>query len=152
MCLSVNPSNSLVSRALLQIQRNLSKSPSAFTQQRPVETAEHGRDSTIQTLFPRPSYPECWGLTNIASGLGGGRCAKVRNRRGLPISEACVHRGKMIDSCWESVTGQRSNQLNYVPNFVFLPLSETRVFSGFPQVQSIRLRRLFQPRRTEFRG
>src|SRR5580704_4854773 len=116
MCLSVNPSNSLVSRALLQIQRNLSKSPSAFTQQRPVETAEHGRDSTIQTLFPRPSYPECWGLTNIASGLGGGRCAKVRNRRGLPISEACVHRGKMIDSCWESVTGQRSNQLNYVPN------------------------------------
>lgn len=26
------------------------------------------------------------------------------------------------------------------------------MFSGFPQVQSIRLRRLFQPRRTEFRG
>jgi hypothetical protein len=54
--------------------------------------------------------------------------------------------------CWESVTGQRSNQLNYVPYFVFLPLSETRVFSGFPQVQSIRLCRLFQPRITEFRG
>ena len=52
----------------------------------------------------------------------------------------------------ESVTGQRSNQLNYVPYFVFLPLSETRVFIGFPQVQSIRLRRLFQPHRTEFRG
>jgi len=50
------------------------------------------------------------------------------------------------------VTGQRSNQLNYVPNFVFLRLSETRVLSGFPQVQSIRPRRLFQPRRTEFRG
>ena len=51
-----------------------------------------------------------------------------------------------------SVTGQRSNQLNYVPNFVFLPLSETRVFTGFPQVQSIRLCRLLQPHRTKFRG
>ncbi len=43
-----------------------------------------------------------------------------------------------------AVTGQRSNQLNYVPHFVFLPLSETRVFTGFPQVQSSRLRRPFE--------
>ena len=57
-----------------------------------------------------------------------------------------------LEPAASAVTGQRSNQLNYVPNFVFLPLSETRVFTGFPQVQSIRLRRLFQPHRTEFRG
>ena len=57
-----------------------------------------------------------------------------------------------LEPAASAVTGQRSNQLNYVPNFVFLPLSETRVSTGFPQVQSIRLRRLFQPRRTEFRG
>src|SRR5216684_5159666 len=57
-----------------------------------------------------------------------------------------------LEPAASAVTGQRSNQLNYVPNFVFLPLSETRFFTGFPQVQSIRLRRLFQPRRTEFRG
>ena len=151
MCLSVNPSNSLVSRALLQIQRNLSKSPSAFTQQRPVETAEHGRDSTIQTLFPRPSYPECWGLTNIASGLGGGRCAKVRNRRGLPISEACVHRGKMIDSCWESVTGQRSNQLNYVPTCFSYGSRQTRMFAVYSRCQPFRRFQLFPPDLSKFR-
>ena len=60
--------------------------------------------------------------------------------------------GKLMSLSKEgrSVTGQRSNQLNYVPNFVFLPLSETRVFSGFPQVQSIRLRRLFQPLGTTY--
>jgi hypothetical protein len=33
-----------------------------------------------------------------------------------------------------------------------LPLLETRVFSGFPHVQSFRLHRPFQPRRTKFRG
>jgi hypothetical protein len=57
-----------------------------------------------------------------------------------------------LEPAASAVTGQRSNQLNYVPKLVFLPLSETRVFSGFPQVQSIRLCRLLQPRRTEFRG
>jgi hypothetical protein len=43
MCLNRTQaaSNSLISRALLQIQRNPSKSPSAFTRRRPVETAEH---------------------------------------------------------------------------------------------------------------
>ena len=46
-----------------------------------------------------------------------------------------------------AVTGQRSNQLNYVPSFVFLPLSEGRVFTGVPQVQPFRP---FQPRRTQF--
>ena len=56
-----------------------------------------------------------------------------------------------LEPATSAVTGQRSNQLNYVPT-CFLTLSETRVFSGFPQVQSIRLCRLFQPRRTEFRG
>ena len=43
-----------------------------------------------------------------------------------------------LEPAASAVTGQRSNQLNYVPNLLFLPLSETRVFSGFPQVQSIR--------------
>ena len=57
-----------------------------------------------------------------------------------------------LEPAASAVTGQRSNQLNYVPYFVFLPLSEDRVFTGVPQVQSIRLRRLFQPGRTEFRG
>jgi len=38
------------------------------------------------------------------------------------------------------------------PQLAFLPLSENLVFSAFPQVQSIRLYRLFQPRRTKFRG
>ena len=57
-----------------------------------------------------------------------------------------------LEPAASAVTGQRSNQLNYVPNFIFLPLLEIRVSSGFPQVQSIRLRRLFQPRRTEFPG
>jgi hypothetical protein len=43
----------------------------------------------------------------------------------------------------KSVRGQRSNQLNYISNLVSY-LIGTRVFSGFPQVQSIRLRRVFQ--------
>ncbi len=55
-----------------------------------------------------------------------------------------------LEPAASAVTGQRSNQLNYVPLFVFLPLLETRVFTGFPHVQSIRLRRPFQPRRTKF--
>jgi hypothetical protein len=41
------------------------------------------------------------------------------------------------------VTGQRSNQLNYVPTL----FSEARVFTGFPQVEPIRLH---QPHRTKF--
>jgi hypothetical protein len=57
-----------------------------------------------------------------------------------------------LEPATSAVTGQRSNQLNYVPNFVLLPLSEARIFRGFPQVQSIRLRRLFQPRRTKNGG
>jgi hypothetical protein len=64
--------------------------------------------------------------------------------------------GKLM-SLWEevdSVTGQRSNsnQLNYVPLPVFLLLLEPLVFTGFPHVQSFRLRRSFQPHRTKFRG
>jgi hypothetical protein len=50
-----------------------------------------------------------------------------------------------LEPAASAVTGQRSNQLNYVPLFVFLPLLETRAFTGFPHVQSIRLHRLFQP-------
>ena len=42
------------------------------------------------------------------------------------------------------MTGQRSNQLNYVPT-CFLTFIGNRVFSGFPEVRSIRLRRPFQP-------
>jgi hypothetical protein len=47
-----------------------------------------------------------------------------------------------------SVTRQRSNQPR--PQLVFLPLSGTRLFSGFRQVQSIRPYHLFQPLGTTY--
>ena len=43
---------------------------------------------------------------------------------------------KLTPEDGKSVTGQRSNQTELRPHFVFLPLMETRVFTGFPQVQS----------------
>jgi hypothetical protein len=39
---------------------------------------------------------------------------------------------------------QRSNQLNYVPSFVFLPLSEDRIFTGVPLEASKHVFRLHQ--------
>ncbi len=81
-------------------------------------------------------------------------CAKARIGRKLPASAMCYVRTQRIDDRFLLGVGDRAAFLpsELRPQLVFLPLSETRVFSGFPQVQSIRLRRLFQPRRTEFRG
>ena len=39
-----------------------------------------------------------------------------------------------LEPAASAVTGQRSNQLNYVPSFVLQLLSKARVFTGFPQV------------------
>ena len=51
----------------------------------------------------------------------------------------------------KSATGQRSNRLNYVPS-VFLTVIGSPRITGFPQVQSFRMRRSFQPHRTRFRA
>ena len=80
----------------------------------------------------------------------------IPNRREKPFfHHKCLKRmagTTGLEPAASAVTGQRSNQLNYVPSLFSLPLLETRVFSGFPHVQSFRLHRPFQPRRTKFRG
>ena len=43
------------------------------------------------------------------------------------------------------MAGQRSNQLNYVPSLFYLPLSEIRVFIGFPQVNRFACFACFSP-------
>jgi hypothetical protein len=54
-----------------------------------------------------------------------------------------------LEPAASAVTGQRSNQLNYVPTLFPYLYWKPASFTGFPQVQSIRLRRLFQPRRSK---
>jgi hypothetical protein len=48
-----------------------------------------------------------------------------------------------LELATSAVTGQRSNQLNYVPTFIFIRLVETRFFIVFSCGPRFHLRQLF---------
>ena len=55
-----------------------------------------------------------------------------------------------LEPAASAVTGQRSNQLNYVPTLFSSGLLETRVFAVFPRSPRFPLLPSFPPRITDF--
>ncbi len=55
-----------------------------------------------------------------------------------------------LEPAASAVTGQRSNQLNYVPNLFSSGLLETRLFTVFPLLHDFHCLRHFHPRITNF--
>jgi hypothetical protein len=53
--------------------------------------------------------------------------------------------GRLIDSGWESVTGQRSNQLNYVPNLFSSGSGKPLNFLFFSSVHRVARLNRFHP-------
>ena len=84
----------------------------------------------------RKAKSSSWGDQDGGTASGSTACNKWL-MFSLYLAETNMAGTTGLEPAASAVTGQRSNQLNYVPFLLCLPLSETRVSIGFPRVQSI---------------